>query len=80
MEKMFFRCLFIMSIMFLYVVFGIDVPIIVLLSFIYFKLGDIDEGWQLILQNIMLKFIENKKKQNHGRLLGLMGKTLLFSW
>tara|TARA_B100000123_G_C25339886_1_gene258058 strand:+ start:311 stop:445 length:135 start_codon:yes stop_codon:yes gene_type:complete len=44
MEKMFFRCLFIMSIMFLYVVFGIDVPIIVLLSFIYFKLGDIDEG------------------------------------
>ncbi len=43
MEKVFFRCLFIMSIMFLYVVFGIDVPIIVLLSFIYFKLGDLNE-------------------------------------
>jgi hypothetical protein len=40
MEKFFFRCLFLMSIMFLYVVFGIDVPIMVLLSFIYFKIED----------------------------------------
>ena len=29
--------------MFLYVIFGIDVPLILLLSFIYFKIGDIDD-------------------------------------
>ncbi len=43
MEILIFRCLFLLSIMFLYVIFGIDVPLILLLSFIYFKIGDIDD-------------------------------------
>jgi len=43
MEKTIFSILFMMSILFLYVIFGIDVPVIVLLSLIYIKMGDEDE-------------------------------------
>jgi hypothetical protein len=43
MENFIYKCLFLLSIMFLYVIFGIDVPIMALLSFIYFKLGDLNE-------------------------------------
>jgi len=43
MEKAIYGLLFMMSILFLYVIFGIDISIIVLLSFIYLKLGDKDE-------------------------------------
>jgi len=43
MEKTLFGILFFMSIMFLYVIFGFDVPVILLLCLIYFKIGQKDE-------------------------------------
>ena len=42
MEKTIYGILFMMSILFLYVIFGIDIPIIVLLSLIYLKMGPED--------------------------------------
>ena len=42
MEKTLFGILFVMSILFLYVVFGIDIPVIVLLCLIYLKMGPED--------------------------------------
>ena len=38
MEKILFGILFVMSILFLYVVFGFDVPVIILLCLIYLQL------------------------------------------
>ena len=43
MEKAIYGIMFLMSILFLYVIFGADVPIIVLLSLIYLKIRDNDE-------------------------------------
>ena len=39
MENFVFSCLFLMSMMFLYVIFGADVSVIILLSLIYLKIG-----------------------------------------
>jgi len=43
MEKILFGILFVMSTLFLYVIFGFDIPVIVLLCLIYFKIGTKDE-------------------------------------
>lgn len=43
MEKILFSILFVMSILFLYVVFGIDIPVILLLCLIYLKMRDKDD-------------------------------------
>ena len=43
MEKSFYGIFFMISILFLYVIFGIDIPIIVLLSLIYLRLELDDE-------------------------------------
>jgi len=43
MEKTLYGIFFLMAILFLYVIFGIDIPIIVLLSLIYLKLELDDE-------------------------------------
>ncbi len=43
MEKVIYGVVFVMSILFLYVIFGIDLSIIVLLSLIYLKIGDQNE-------------------------------------
>jgi len=40
MENFIFACLFFMSMMFLYVIFGFDIPVIVILSLIYLNLRD----------------------------------------
>jgi hypothetical protein len=40
MEKTLFGILFVMSTLFLYVVFGFDIPVIILLCLIYFKIRD----------------------------------------
>ena len=43
MEKILFGILFTMSILFLYVIFGFDIPVIILLCLIYFKIAAKDE-------------------------------------
>ena len=43
MENAVFRVLFLMAILFLYVTLGADLALIVLLSLIYFKMGQKDE-------------------------------------
>ena len=40
MEKALFGILFMMSILFLYVIFGFDIPVIVVLCLIYLKIGE----------------------------------------
>ena len=39
MENFIYGSLFMMSMLFLYVVFGLDIPLIVVLSLIYLKIG-----------------------------------------
>ena len=43
MEKTVYGVMFLMSTLFLYVIFGPDIPIIVLLTMIYLKIGDDNE-------------------------------------
>jgi hypothetical protein len=43
MEKVLFGILFTMSILFLYVIFGFDIPVILLLCLIYFKIDTQDD-------------------------------------
>ena len=43
MENAVFRVMFLIAILFLYVIMGIDLTLIVLLSLIYFKMGQEDE-------------------------------------